>query len=231
MEKGKKPKLEYSCLKCGTVSKHRAMGSGKAFCSKCQKQTKHRLLSLPGIEKPAAETVKKGKVSVEHVPETIVAEPIPSAEGEGEWKGDEIPLIGGAGSAEDWADIYGMPAETISLILKDPSLNLSDEACKLQGMRIARYCERHHIVMPDWFDLIPIVSRAARDYGELIFKALSRAKEELEKKKEKKASKEVVEPEVVVPESTVEHISEPRPDQVAKVIEKKLGGSTGANST
>jgi hypothetical protein len=55
-----------------------------------------------------------------------------------------------------------MPSEALALGLNDPDLKLPDESKQVQGVRTARYCQRHNIVLPPWIDIAPIAGRAIR---------------------------------------------------------------------
>ena len=208
----KEPKLEklkYRCTKCGVITEHIRMRRPQAWCPKCKKSRMQRLvLDVVGrpLASPSRPVAVRGEVTVTHVPEIVTPEAPkvgvePGVPEESEWArapaGEPLVL-----SEEDWADLYGMPAEAISIALKAPELNFSDESCKVQGVRLSRFCQRHNIMLPPWLDLVPIVSRAAGDYMKLFRDASLLMKERQKEEPSKPKPKEVK-----IPESTVEHVA------------------------
>jgi len=207
VEKSQRAKLRYRCKRCGTITEHRRLRRPQARCEKCQRFTNQELVTE--LPPPARVAPGKPSVAVEHVAEAVKPEAPPAAPAAAP-PGEEWPeVLPGEGlmlSPEDWADLYGMPAEAISLALAMPELDISDERCKTQGVRLARFCQRHNIVIPPWLDIVPIASAAVADYGKLLRTAVLKAKEKKEKEK-------LPEPESPkVPESKVEHSAEASPD-------------------
>ena len=203
-------KLKYRCKKCGLITEHPKLKHRQANCPKCDKKTTQQLVSLgvPGVVSIGPSKAVKGKVTVTHVPEIVAPEaPKPSLaapEGEEEWAkapaGEPVLMV-----AEDWADLYGMVPEAVSLYLKAPELNFSDETCKIQGERISRFCIRHNIVLPPFLDIVPIVIRLSGDYMKLAGDTAALLKE---RKKEEEPAAPREKKEVKIPESSVEHVAE-----------------------
>lgn len=177
--------------------------------------------------------VTAAKIVVEHVPEILPAsEKAAPEEGavpeevEGEWAGER--RLGLALSPSDWSDLYGMPAEVTAFIVGAPELDIPDERCKAQGVRLARFCQRHNIMLPPWLDVVPLAAGAVGDYGKLFRDASILMKERrriTEKKKVETFSPSSAAPgEVKVPGSTVEHVSAEVPGDIDERIAKALKG-------
>jgi len=245
-----KPRFKYRCKKCGIVTEHKQLKVLQAFCPTCKRITMQRLAeaskppAAPGTKPPpvALGQAKPTTVAVEHVP--LILEPEPGAPGEPATPGElaapgapgELAAPGAPGepaapagepamlSDEAWSDIYGMPAETLSVALAAPQLRLSDETCRTQGVRIARFCQRHNIVLPPYMDALPIVGRALQDYGLLLRAASIKMKERRSAAPAEESSKTGREKSggIEVPESTVEHVSAEAPPDIDDRIQKAL---------
>lgn len=222
-----KPKQKYECVVCGLVSEHLALRRNRTICVKCGKKTKHVLMSsggkiaVPPVAQVAQKVSEKPTVAVEHVPLMIEPEPTTTAKPQAPGAAEEWPEEGaGEGGvildSGAWADLYGFPAQTVSLALQAPQLKLSDETCKLQGQRISRFCIRHNIKLPPYLDAVPILGHAVGDYSKLFLGASMKMKEKRQQEKTKTPSE--IPGETSLSESPVEHrAAESIPDLDAKL--------------
>jgi hypothetical protein len=166
------------------------------------------------------------KIVVEHVPEILP--PAETTEAPGAEAAEAFPLEVGEElvlSEKDWSDLYGLPSEAVALAVGAPEIKFSEATCRTQGLRLARFCQRHGIALPPWLDVVPIASRAVGDYGKLFRDASVLVKERRETKKlpdkELQEGQEIP-GEIIIPESSVEHRAEV-PLGIDDRIQKALG--------
>lgn len=192
------------------------------------------LLAAPGAAVPTPGAAVKGGVTVTHVPGILPPEPEPGegrvdAKGEGR---EEVPPIEGVPDAETCTDLYRIAPEAIALALQAPQIQIPEESCRLQGIRLSRYCQRHNIVLPPYIDVLPIASRGISDYVKFATDLSVAVKERKERKIEEKAAKatESGAPEgIKIPESSVEHVAVGMPGVPADFdAEKALKATHGA---
>lgn len=232
----RRTKFKYRCKKCGLVTEHKRLKVYQAVCPTCKRITMQMLL---GPVKPAAPTeategaislpaVTPGKsttVAVEHVPilDLTPSEATMEAPGEGE---PEVTLE--AVDVEAWSAIYGLPSEAVSVALGAPELRFSDETCRRQGVRIARFCQRHGITLPPYVDALPIIGRALQDYGMILRAAAVRMKSGRQKGEAAKTEPAAPGEEtsgvagITMPESTVEHVSSEAPGDIDERIKRAV---------
>jgi len=237
-----KARLKYACEGCKTVSEHFPLKRNRAMCPKCGRKTRH--VPVSGPQGPAARPhpgkvaakpsiIHEGGVTVTHVPVFIEPEPTRTAEPsetpgplEEKWP-EEEPASAVTLSPDAWTDLYGMPAEAVSLALEAPQLKFSDETCRLQGARISRFCIRHNIVLPPYLDAVPIAGRALSDYAILFAKMKVRKTGKAPGATGVSAETGPERPErppeeVKIPESSVEHVSSELPSDFDERLKKTL---------
>jgi hypothetical protein len=209
--------FKYRCKKCGNVSEHGRLARNEAYCSICKRRTAHLpvapVAGLKASVPPGAPV--KAAVGVSHEPLTLAPEPESKAASEAgaeTGEGEALPPVEGIPDADTMTDLYKVIPEAIALGLQAPQVQLPEESCRVQGIRLARFCQRHNIVMPLWLDAVPIASRAIGDYTKFATDLSLAVKDRKAVKAKEQAAKKAKAPseipgEVSIPESSVERVS------------------------